>query len=198
MSKQNTQNKPLTKQCDRCGETIVWNNNMRKFESMEYPGWQHACKQPCNSDGCENPVYFSNQCPKNPATGRSRPLMFPIPQNGNWVVHVHSTSEDQAMILIPVTGQTPAETAPPVVKKEQTTLDVKNKDVEGGLLQAVNDLTLRLNKIEEYFDQTLVPDQKEMMQYFRAVKVPLDVIAGKIANASIKTAEDIYSHNAPQ
>jgi hypothetical protein len=213
-TQQNVQNKQntITKPCDRCQEPIQWNNTIRKFESVEFPGYQHACKQGCNTDGCTNPVYFSNQCPKNPATGRSRPLGYPIPiKDGagklNWMLHTHSTDQDQTVKLLPfgdttipggqqTLGEVKAQVANPYIAASKTDTKVAvNKDYNDTLVQAVNDMNQRIGKIEEYLDKILVPDHRDLMTYFEAIRKPLDIIAGAIAKESFTSAKDILIHN---
>ena len=208
-NQQNTQ----SKQCNRCGEEIIWNTNMGKFETVGLEGWQHNCKLGCKTEGCTNPVFFSNVCPKNATTGRSQPLAMPIPVDGAdgkkyWMLHVHSNAKDQTQKMLPVTGdivEEKTQAAPttvkqnPYMKQEKTTAVAgANKDVNDAIVTVVNEMNQRLGHIEEYMNQVLVPDHKELMTLFKEVAPNLKVITGAIVKGSFETAEDILKFSKEQ
>lgn len=210
-----TVSEPQSKQCNRCGETIIWNTSARFYESLAFPKYQHCCKLPCNKQGCGGSIYFSKLCPPNPETGRPRPLDFPVPQidpNNKaqmiWVVHVHKNNvaadvptEPQQAPPAPVTtavspaiaqGQESLVAHIPVQgenvfaeaqKVQNPVAQTANRDVEGTLIQGLNEIRDRLDQITSTLE---------------AVVPKLNVIAGKIADGSIKTASDLVAHHLEQ
>jgi hypothetical protein len=209
------------KQCNRCGNTIVWNNTSRFFESTEYPKFLHCCPLPCNKEGWGGTIYFSNIAPKSEETGRSIPLDFPVPQVSKtdpakmeWIVHVHKNN---------IPAEAPA-TAPPATVPEvkapetkplapgQNTLEykpeaptantgisasgtLKNQDVDATILSTLNDMNQRLASLEKYANESLVPVVTQLTDVMNNIIPKLNVIAGKIAEGSIKSASDLVEHH---
>jgi len=215
-----TVSEPKSKQCNRCGASIIWNNANHYFESIAYPNFQHCCALPCNKAGCGGTIFFSKICPVNPDTNRPRPLDFPIPQPDPnnpgkkiWVVHVH---KNNVAADVPTNETTkpsfPEATAVPATKPlpegqetleyvepqtnvaKNTTAQATNPDTTGAILTTLNSINLRLGKLEQYFND-VVPTLTGMMDRMDKVIPALTVITGKIAEGSIRNAADLVQHN---
>lgn len=223
-----TVSEPKTKPCDRCGMTIIWNNNSRFFESVEFPKFKHCCRKVCNKEGCGGHIYFSNIAPKNPETGNALPLEFPVPQRSKtdparmeWVPHVHRVNipTDETTTQMEGQGQPIAENKPlpqgqntleykPTVEETKAVVQkvqestVNNPDIDAGILSAINrnteilrNVNERLEKIEEFMNVVLVPEVKDFTNYWKIVRPKLEVVIGKVAEGSIKSAEDLLEYH---
>lgn len=219
-----TVSEPKSKTCNRCGQSIIWNNANHYFESVAYPNFQHCCALPCNKAGCGGTIFFSKLCPVNPETNRPRPLDFPIPQpdpNNKekkiWVVHVHKnnvaadvpTNEttvpsfpEAPAVAVPQTKPLPqgqntleyVEPAPQTNVVKNIAAQTENPDAQGAILTTLNSINLRLGMLEKYFND-VVPTLTGMMDRMDKVIPALQVITGKIADNSIQNASDLVQHN---
>lgn len=209
MSAQTQSTKPQGKQCNRCGTPLLWNNTNRWFEDAKYPKFQHCCPLPCNKEGCGGTIYFSKLAPLSEETGRPRPLDYPVPQidpnNSSqmiWVVHVH---KNNVPADVPQTAVPPAQAADvkpldpgqenlvahiPVHEGNQYVEAMKNpvaqtanKDFEGTIIQTLTNISERLEQLSNTLE-VLIPK--------------VNLIAGKIAEGSIKSASDLVDHHLSQ
>ena len=77
-----------------------------------------------------------------------------------------------------------------------------NQDADSTLLGAINSNTQtlknvneRLQKIEEFMNAVLVPEVKDFTNYWKIVRPKLEVVIGKVADGSIKSASDLIEYH---
>lgn len=61
--------------------------------------------------------------------------------------------------------------------------------------QAVSDMNARLAKIEEFMNECVLPEYRDFHNYWTLAKPKLDILVGKIAEGSIKSAADLIEYH---
>jgi hypothetical protein len=187
-----------------CGMEIQWNDNLKGFESVKFPGFKHNHRLVCRTEGCGGDIFFNDFAPKGERSGRPQPLEIPIPVNKQWILHAHkkiiSTEAAQRDPLEPVpstVGQEKVVEAPQnnVVSASQTSSVPDPVPSTAGAKTAVeqsaNELVSAMELQLRWQHDVLQPTFEDMKVRFERMMTPLETFVGLLVKAGFTTAAEL-------